>query len=136
MDNLKKKIQDNKRSFKKKNSSLKKSGSGLYLYKNRSGGELLLPKAAKDGKIRIPNGELFIGDDYFKYLFYPHSISIVQELEKPGDEDMKESVLLTEQPPVYTEQGQVEFVKNETKDQSKEKLIVEPEDDETFVILK
>ncbi len=117
------------------------SGSGRHIFMNRTKGEVLLPKVGLDGKKRLKAGEQFEGDSYF-FSLVPNILLHVENLDhlevKVAE---KPKILLTEQPPVYTHGGQVEYVlEDSTKrlvEQPKKpegKLLVEPANDSVVVI--
>lgn len=113
------------------------AGTGRFLFKNRTKGEILLPKTGLDGKRRVHPNETFEGDSYFFHMV-PRELIIVENLEKESAMN-KPQVLLTEQPPVYTSKGHVEYVQQEKVlvEQPKKpegKLIVEPANDSVIVV--
>lgn len=97
------------------------AGHGLYLFENNSSGDLQLPRATHTGRRSVRKGEQFEGDSYYFQLVKSHDLKFIKELESPtpSGETMKESKLITEQPPLVTSQGTVEFVQ---PDHSKQKL--------------
>jgi len=81
-----------------------------YKYRNNTPGDLGLPKPAEDGRTAIgPEGE-FIGDGYFLCMV-PQCLVIVEDFNMNN-----ENKLITEQPPVVTNEGKVEYVQ-QTKQQ-------------------
>ena len=89
------------------------SGAGKYLFKNNTSGELDLPKPSIDGKTRkIAKNEEFIGDSYFLQLLRSNDLKLVRIIE---DKDAPMEKLITEQPPVVTNTGKVEFIINDPK---------------------
>jgi hypothetical protein len=111
------------------------NGTGNYIFENRTKSDLILPKPTNEGKKVVRSGERFTGDNYF-FQCVPSLLSYV------GEVDMEKKILLTEQPPVYTENGKVEYVsvndeqklvEQTTKEKAKSKLIVEPSDDSIFI---
>jgi hypothetical protein len=102
-------------------------GTGRYKFKNNTTGDLGLPKPAEDGRRGIPKDGTFIGDSYFLSMV-PTVLSIVEDLTVKNEP----SKLITEQPPVVTNEGTVEYVQaqkkqklNETKDKQPEVLLIE-----------
>ncbi len=82
-----------------------------YKYKNNTHSDLGLPKPAEDGRTAVgPEGE-FIGDGYFLCMV-PQCLLIVEDLNMKN-----ENKLITEQPPVVTNEGRVEYVQQQTKQQ-------------------
>ena len=80
-------------------------GEGKYLFQNNTRGSLELPKPPLEGsKIIPPNGK-FLGDNYFMQMVRTNDLKLLEEIEKPMSEK-----LITEQPPVVTAGGTVEFV--------------------------
>jgi hypothetical protein len=76
-------------------------------YRNNTPGDLGLPKPAEDGRTAVgPEGE-FIGDGYFLCMV-PQCLIIVEDLNMKN-----ENKLITEQPPVVTNEGRVEYVQQQ-----------------------
>jgi hypothetical protein len=83
-----------------------------YKYKNNTHSDLGLPKPAEDGRTAVaPEGE-FIGDGYFLCMV-PQCLIIVEDLNMKNNENK----LITEQPPVVTNEGRVEYVQQQQKQQ-------------------
>jgi hypothetical protein len=107
------------------------AGTGRYLFENNSSGDLMLPKSSLCGRKTVAKNGRFEGDSYFFAMVKTGELKYIQEIEH-----MQNEVLLTEQPPVYTADGQVEYVLtadqqafNEAKDKLKQpakKLLTEP----------
>lgn len=103
------------------------SGTGRYIFKNNTRGDLILPKKPNGSKTAVlMKGQTFEGDSYFFKM-------VPQELIFIGEAEMKKDILLTEQPPVVTHDGQVEFVRtseekpmNEDSKLPKKVLLTEP----------
>ncbi len=118
------------------------SGEGRHLFMNRTKGELLLPKVGLDGKKRLQAGEQFEGDSYF-FSLVPNMLLHVENLDhltkKENAVAEKAKVLLTEQPPVYTTKGHVEYVQEDPAKKLVEgapksgKLLIEPANDSVVV---
>ena len=89
------------------------SGNGRYKFQNRTNGSLDLPKPAEDGRVTIVKDGNFIGDSYFLTLV-PEMLTIVEDLSMSKTQENK---LMTEQPPLVTREGKVEFVQ-QTKQQT------------------
>ena len=94
-------------------------GEGLYVFRNKSGGDLELPKPTPSGMKKVGPGKEWQGDDYYMDLVRNNEAVMVkcihtpeqtkamkQEKEKP----MNEEKLILDQPDVVTEQGTVEQV--------------------------
>lgn len=106
------------------------TGHGRYLFQNLAKGDLLLPHLTADGRKSVGPGEIFEGNDEF-FKMVPSSLSYVKEVSVE-----KKEVLLTEQPPVYTTQGQVEYAlvkEGELEADKKKKLLVEPNNDSIVI---
>ena len=72
-----------------------------FRFGNNTSGELALPKPSEDGKRSIPVDGNFIGDGYFLCMV-PQLLVIL--------EDLQMEKLITEQPPIVTTKGKVEYV--------------------------
>ena len=94
-------------------------GKGLYVYQNTSSGDLFLPKPTKSGVTRVGLNEEFQGDDYYMFMLGTRELRLVRVIENPAaqlaESKMMEDKLITEQPPVVTNEGTVEFVKKSEK---------------------
>ena len=82
-----------------------------YKYKNRSSGDLGLHKPAEDGRTAVKEGGEFIGDGTFLHMV-PEFLLIVEDLNMKND-----NKLITEQPPTVNNQGTVEYVQQQPKQQ-------------------
>ncbi len=79
-----------------------------FKYRNNTPGDLGLPKPAEDGRTAVgPEGE-FIGDGYFLCMV-PQCLIVVEDLNMKNNENK----LITEQPPVVTNEGRVEYVQQQ-----------------------
>lgn len=99
------------------------SGDGQFIFENNTKGDLHLPRATKTGRKIVRKGEQFIGDSYYMQLVKSHELRFIKELIPVGvvNEDVivtsaPDKKLITEQPPTFTNEGQVEYV---TGDQPK-----------------
>lgn len=102
-------------------------GYGKFLFKNEGRGDIILDKFSLDGKKIISPGGVFQGDSTFFNLI-PFGVKILEDIMNKEKE-----VLLLEQPPVVTEQGQVDYViLNESNPEEKETLLVEPANKKTL----
>lgn len=86
-------------------------GTGRYKFKNNTAGSLNLLKPAEDGRRTIPVGGDFIGDSYHMAMVPQHLI-ILEDLNVKN-----ENKLITEQPPVVTNEGTVEYVQQQKQAQ-------------------
>jgi hypothetical protein len=86
------------------------SGEGKYRFKNNTSGELDLPKPPLEGPRKIPKNGSFVGDSYFLQMLKTNDLKLVEIIEEAFVEK-----LITEQPPVVTDAGKVEFVINDPK---------------------
>jgi hypothetical protein len=84
------------------------AGTGKYIFKNNTSGDLELPKKNLDGKNKVAKNEEFMGDSYFLQLVKTNDLKLVRILGETMD-----NKLITEQPPVVTHEGKVEFTINE-----------------------
>ena len=92
-------------------------GEGRYIFQNNTSGELTLPKMPLEGKsLTVGVKQQFIGDSYFIQMVKTNELRLIEILEK---EEPPMEKLITEQPPVVTDAGKVEFV---TSDSKKKKL--------------
>ena len=104
------------------------SPSKLFVYKNFNRDEVKLPEPNRDGQLFVPPMGEFVGDNRFFPLLKQGKLKLIKEVESQVPQDK----LLTEQPPLITHEGKVEFVKinddqqlNEEERKKKEKLISE-----------
>lgn len=101
-------------------------GKGLYIYENNTSGELILSRPTKSGIVKVGKGEQFQGDDYYMFMVRNNELKHIKTLEHPSQNDslnegtnnMNEK-LITEQPPVVTNEGTVEFVTQNPSSQQK-----------------
>lgn len=90
------------------------TGTGLYLFRNTTKEDIMLPKISNDGKQVIPSGGCFRGDDYFLKSMRG-SVSIVEDLSAHIKVAKQ---ILVEQPATFCKQGVVEL-----KDSQKESVL-------------
>jgi hypothetical protein len=85
------------------------SGSGLFLFRNRSKvASLELPKVSADGKKWIEPGQTWKGDSYFMSLV-PREATLVETLTEQKKEEVKmQDRLILDQPDQVTTAGKVE----------------------------
>lgn len=94
------------------------SGKGRILFRNNTGGDLILPRPTKSGITQVKRGQTFEGDDYYMYMVHEtHELRVSRVIESPQPQHLTENTeqnmddkLITEQPPVVTTEGTVEFV--------------------------
>jgi hypothetical protein len=96
------------------------AGYGLYVFKNHTKGELMLPKPSACGKRRIAPGQTFEGDNYFLSLVKSHLVTLESQITSPEQERadnlekenvlMEQKKLLLDQPDKVTNKGKVEQV--------------------------
>lgn len=86
------------------------SGTGHYIYENRTSGYLNLPKPCSDGRRVIPPSGKFEGDSYFMTLVRPPQslLRFIEEVKK--EEQVSEKKLILDQPDMVTAKGTVEHV--------------------------
>ena len=88
-------------------------GYGKFLYQNNTSGDLMLPRANAKGQNRIGHKQQFEGDDYFLQMVKTNDLKLIKVIQTKDQQMVMEHMerLLTEQPPVVTDEGVVEFVK-------------------------
>ena len=88
-------------------------GEGLYVYRNATKADLVLPKPAKNGVKMIGPGKEFHGDSYFMQMVKTNEVRLVRTLITPEEQKeikMAEEKLLLDQPDTITTEGTVEHV--------------------------
>jgi hypothetical protein len=108
------------------------SGGGVFVFRNNSSGDLFLPRPTKSGTTRVAVNEEFVGDDYYMFMVQSNELRLVRIIESPdvaearpineSTEEPMADKLITEQPPVVTNEGTVEFVEQKPKKQQQKKL--------------
>lgn len=98
-------------------------GSGRFVFQNNTSGDLSLPRPTETGKKTVRKDEQFIGDSYY-FKLMPQELRFIREVKS---DDQR---LITEQPPVITRGGQVEFVQpkenfNEEAESQQDVLLTE-----------
>ncbi len=99
------------------------AGYGMYVFKNHTKGELMLPKPTANGKRRVAKDEEFEGDNYFLAMVKSHDLILVREILSPAQQRadklelvekekvlMEQKKLLLDQPDTVTSLGKVEHV--------------------------
>lgn len=93
-------------------------GEGLYVYRNRTKGDLTLPKPTVSGRKIVGPGQEWQGDNYYMKLV-PQEAILVRTIISPQQErerKMQEEKLLLDQPEKVTVEGTVEqIIKNPVK---------------------
>ena len=87
-------------------------GEGLYVYRNKTQGDLTLPKPTASGQKVVRPNQTWEGDNYYMVLV-PQEASIVRVIEAPKPErekPMQEQKLILDQPDKVTTEGTVENV--------------------------
>ena len=84
-------------------------GEGLYVFRNNTGGSLILPKPSKEGLKLIQAGQTFRGDSYFMHLLKTNEIRLVETIESPERKETMEK-LIVDQPDRVTNEGTVEDI--------------------------
>ncbi len=91
-----------------RNAKLKEdmAGQGIYIYENNTKGDLFLPRPTSSGRRFVRKGEQFSGDNYYFAMLRTNELKLIREVAPPPDT----TKLLTEQPPVVTNEGTVEVI--------------------------
>jgi hypothetical protein len=102
-------------------------GHGVYIFENNTKGDILLPRPTKSGRKSVGVGEQFVGDDYYMYMLKSGEIKLIEVVE---DANMPEK-LITDQPPIVSHEGNVEYHKvqtqkklNESDNEEKEEVLL------------
>lgn len=111
-------------------------GKGAYIYQNNTSGDLMLPRPTKSGKKMVFLKEEFQGDDYYIPMVRNGELKLVRVIDT-GESALNEGVnmserLITEQPPVVTSDGKVEFV---VQDKKSKKLNETPDNEPNTEVL-
>jgi len=88
-------------------------GQGLYLFRNKILGTLMLPKALPNGRTFVHQNEEWEGDDYYMSLVREGMALHVKTIKTPDEErnEMQlEQKLILDQPNTVTVKGTVEQV--------------------------
>ena len=93
------------------------AGDGMYVFENNLKGDLYLPRPTQSGRRLVRKGEQFLGASYYFAMLRTNELKLVREVTPQGQQKQK---LLTEQPPVVTNEGTVEFVQDQPKTQFNE----------------
>lgn len=92
------------------------AGEGMYVFENNLKGDLYLPRPTQSGRRFVRKGEQFLGDSYYFSMLRTNELKLVREVAPQASQQK----LLTEQPPVVTNEGTVEFVQDQPKTQYNE----------------
>ena len=87
-------------------------GEGLFVYKNRTNGDLSLPKPTQSGQKVVGPGQEWQGDNYYMAMV-PQEAIIVRTIITPQQQKemkMQEEKLILDQPDKVTTEGMVEHV--------------------------
>jgi hypothetical protein len=99
------------REYRKKRHENDFKGEGLYVFRNASKADYMLPKPAKNGAKVIKPGQEFQGDSFFMELVKTNQIRLVKTLITPEQErGLMEDKLILDQPDTVTTEGKVEHV--------------------------
>ncbi len=94
-------------------------GTGLFIFRNNTSGELHLPRPTKSGLKRVPVKEEFQGDDYYMFMVRNNELRLVRQLEPTDlqkqqaqlaeqtkqEHNTMQDKLIVEQPPTVTTEG-------------------------------
>ncbi len=115
-------------------------GTGLFIFRNNTSGELYLPRPTKSGLRKVPLGEEFQGDDYYMFMVRNNELRLVRQLEPTDlqkqqaqqaqlvteqtkqEHNTMQDKLIVEQPPTVTTEGTEEVTVTETPEKKKKKL--------------
>lgn len=87
--------------------------AGRFLYENNTKGDLILPQhPINKSSHTLKPRQRFEGDDYYMHMV-PKELRYIEDLEKMSEK------LITEQPPMITTEGKVEFVKQDFHNKKK-----------------
>lgn len=85
-----------------------------FLFENNTKGDLILPKTTERGVRVVGVKQRFQGDNYYLKLVKSGEIRLIEEILSENVGNTMEK-LITEQPPMVTTEGVVEFVKENPK---------------------
>lgn len=116
------------------------AGTGLFVYKNITNGELNLPKPTASGQRKVGRGEKFQGDSYYQ-SWCKHPSPLLQfigavipsqphQLTSITEATLTEKKLILDQPDTITHQGKVEHIVD-----SEQKLTEQPKAKPTETLL-
>ena len=87
------------------------AGSGLFVFRNHTNGDLYLPKPSADGKRIVKAGQTWKGDSYFMSMVTKtHEALLVETLQTAEERNKMEQKLIVDQPDCITTKGKVEQV--------------------------
>jgi len=99
-------------------------GEGLYVFRNKTGGTLELPKPTPSGRTHVGADQEWQGDNYYMKLVQAHEAVLVKVLltpdqtmamKKEKEKPMNEEKLILDQPERVTQEGTVEQVVQDEK---------------------
>ena len=88
------------------------SGTGLFLFKNKTNASLQLPKKSLDGKVWVEPNQTWRGDSFFLKMI-PQEAVLVETIESPNqteETNMSEEKLILDQPDQITTDGKLEHI--------------------------
>lgn len=108
-------------------------GSGLFVFRNNTSGELHLPRPTKSGLRKVPLKEEFQGDDYYMFMVRNNELRLVRQLEPTDlqkqqaqlaeqtqqEHNTMQEKLIVEQPPTVTTEGTEEVTVTKTPEKQK-----------------
>lgn len=121
------------------------AGSGVYVYRNKTTADLVLPKPSLNGLSMIGPGQEFQGDSYFQSML-GKELSLVRVISSNDDhiiekennqEELKmneEQVLILDQPDIINDEGKVEHVIKNNKKPKKQKNVKEETENADFLL--
>lgn len=121
------------------------SGSGLFLFKNKTNASLQLPKKSSDNKVWVEPNQTWEGDSFFLKMI-PREAILIKTIKDPNEEKkeenkMSEEKLILDQPEQITSEGTVEHIvsseqvpMNETTSKRKRKQKTESKNKEETLL--
>lgn len=106
------------RQYRKQKLDFSTRGSGLYVYKNHTKADLMLPKAAENGVKNVPPGGEFQGNSYFMEMVRKNELRLVRTLIPEGEKPVEEKLIL-DQADIVTSEGKVEHVVVQKEEEKK-----------------
>jgi hypothetical protein len=110
------------------------SGTGMYLFRNRSAvASLDLPKVSADGKKWIGPGQTWKGDSYFMSMVPREAVLVESLCENNKEETKVEEKLILDQPEQITSSGKVEHAVADDLPKVVESSPEEPKSEERLI---
>jgi len=116
------------------------SGDGVFVFRNNTSGDLFLPRPTKSGTSKVAVNEEFVGDNYYMFMVQSNELRLVKIIESPSvaqvqpinesTEQPMADKLITEQPPIVTNEGTVEFVEQKPEKQQQKLNETQPQKEE------